>query len=58
MAACDGWSNAETAICHSAVEEHPMVPIFPLDQGWFFIHSKASYPSVRGTPKISHSPSE
>jgi len=31
--------RATAAICHSAVDEQPVVPTFPLDHGWCVIHA-------------------
>src|SRR5215470_17900558 len=53
IAANPGFPNAATPNCHSAVEEHPMVPTLPLDQGWEAIHEIASTPSVSGAPRMS-----
>ena len=37
-----GGDCAATAICHSAVDEHPIRPTLPFDQGWVDIHLMAS----------------
>src|SRR5438132_5990378 len=58
MAAYAGLPCAATPNCHSAVDEHPIVPTFPLDHGCEDIHEMASVPSVSGGPRMSYSPSE
>src|ERR1043166_1361823 len=58
MAAYAGLPCAATPNCHSAVDEHPIVPTFPLDHGCDDIHEMASVPSVSGGPRMSYSPSE
>src|ERR1017187_7234138 len=57
MAANAGFPCAATPSCHSAVEEHPMVPTFPFDHGCDDIHEMASVPSVSGAPRMSYYPS-
>ena len=42
---------AATPSCHSAVDEQPMVPTLPLDQGCDDIQLIASSPSVSGAPE-------
>src|ERR1019366_2632652 len=49
--------RAATPSCHSAVEEHPIVPTFPLDHESDDIHEIASVPSVSGAPRMSYMPS-
>ena len=44
---------AAIAIWYSAVDEQPVVPTFPFDQGCLEIHSSASSPSVTGGPRMS-----
>src|SRR5262249_15278867 len=44
IAANAGFPCAATPICHSAVDEHPIVPTFPFDHGCFDIHVMASSP--------------
>src|ERR1035438_10571852 len=57
MAASAGFPCAATPSCHSAVDEHPMVPTFPLDHESDDIHEIASVPSVTGAPRMSYMPS-
>src|ERR1017187_9536070 len=57
MAASAGFPCAATPSCHSAVDEHPMVPTLLLDHGCDAIHEIASVPSVRGAPRMSYMPS-
>src|SRR6185312_14679080 len=52
-----GMFCATTPICHSAVDEQPVVPTFPFDQGCVVIHFTSSAPSLNGAPNTSHSPS-
>ena len=42
MAAYPGWPMAAMPIWYSAVEEQPVVPTLPLDQGWLVSQSSAS----------------
>ena len=51
MVAKAGFPSAATPICHSAVDEHPMVPTLPFDHGCDAIHEIASQPSVSGGPE-------
>src|SRR5215471_2768192 len=53
IAASAGLPCAATANCHSAVEEQPIKPTLPVDQGCFAIHEIASSPSLRGGPRMS-----
>ena len=57
-ATCAGCLRLASPMIHSAVDEHPIVPTLPLDQGCSAIQVSVSCPSVRGWPRISHSPSE
>ena len=43
----------KSAICHSAGEEQPINPTFPLAHDCVEIHWMASYPSVIGGPRMS-----
>ena len=52
IAAYAGWPSAATPIWYSAVDEHPVVPTLPFDQGWDEIHASVSYPSA-GDPRMS-----
>ena len=42
IAAYAGWPSAATPICHSAVDEQPVVPTLPFDQGCVAIQSRVS----------------
>ena len=44
---------AAIAIWYSAVDEQPVVPTLPFDQGCFCSHSSASSPSLTGAPRMS-----
>src|SRR5262245_31710938 len=52
-----GTFRATAAICHSAVDEQPVVPTFPFDHGRLVIHATSSSVSESGAPRTSHSPS-
>ena len=52
MAPRAGLPWAATAICHSAVDEQPIRPTFPFDQGCLEIQEISSSPSLKGGPKI------
>ena len=58
MAANAGLPCAATPICHSAVDEQPIVPTLPFDHGCDDIQVIASVPSVSGAPRMSYWPSE
>src|SRR6185369_6712251 len=58
IAANAGFPWAATPSCHSAVEEHPMVPTLPLDQGCDDIHVMASVPSVSGAFRMENGTTE
>ena len=48
-----GWPRAATAICHSAVDEQPVVPTLPFDQGCVEIQCERVVAVGRGEPRMS-----